>query len=79
MVAALALDMSCAFVRFPNGFGTNAQRTSSNHQGTTIVFATQFTGLIKRFPYRVVPILNGRVSNGKKVDTNEAREVKAGE
>jgi len=53
--------------------------TDLNHQGTTIVFATQFTGLIKRFPYRVVHILNGRVSDGKKVDTSEAQEVKAGE
>jgi ABC-type ATPase involved in cell division len=50
-----------------------------NHQGTTIVFATQFTGLIKRFPYRAIHILNGQVSNGKKVTTNEVREVKAGE
>jgi len=50
-----------------------------NHQGTTIVFATQFTGLIKRFPYRAIHISNGRVANGKKVDTDEAREVKAGE
>jgi cell division transport system ATP-binding protein len=50
-----------------------------NHQGTTIVFATQFTGLIKRFPYRVVPISSGKISNGDKVDTNEAQEVKAGE
>ena len=50
-----------------------------NHQGTTVVFATQFTGLIKRFPYRVIHILNGQVSDGKKVDTNEVREVKAGE
>jgi len=50
-----------------------------NHQGTTIVFATQFTGLIKRFPYRVIHISNGQVSNGKKVASNEVREVKAGE
>ena len=50
-----------------------------NHQGTTIVFATQFTGLIKRFPYRVIRILNGQVSNGKKVDADEVREVKARE
>jgi cell division transport system ATP-binding protein len=50
-----------------------------NHQGTTVVFATQFTGLIKRFPYRAIHILNGQVSNGKKVDINEVREVKAEE
>jgi len=50
-----------------------------NRQGTTIVFATQFTGLVKRFPYRVIHILNGQVSNGKKVDTNEVQEVKTGE
>src|SRR4030042_2225433 len=29
-------------------------------RGTTIVFATQFTGLVKRFPYRVIQILNGQ-------------------
>jgi cell division transport system ATP-binding protein len=50
-----------------------------NNQGTTIVFATQFTGLIKRFPYRVIQILNGQILNGKKEVVNEVREVKAGE
>lgn len=50
-----------------------------NNQGTTIVFATQFTGLIKRFPYRVIQILNGQILNGKKEVVNEIREVKAGE
>jgi cell division transport system ATP-binding protein len=50
-----------------------------NNQGTTIVFATQFTGLIKRFPYRVIQILNGQILNGRKEVVNEIREVKAGE
>ena len=50
-----------------------------NHHGTTIVFATQFTGLTKRFPYRVIHILSGQISNGKKVDLNEVREAKAGQ
>ena len=50
-----------------------------NNQGTTIVFATQFTGLIKRFPYRVIQILNGQILNGKKEVVNEIREVKARE
>jgi cell division transport system ATP-binding protein len=50
-----------------------------NRQGTTILFATQFTGLIKRFPFRVIQILNGRVSNGKKGVVNEVQEVKTGE
>jgi len=50
-----------------------------NNQGTTIVFATQFTGLIKRFPYRVIQILNGQILNEKKEVVNEIREVKAGE
>ncbi|HYA92564.1 MAG TPA: ATP-binding cassette domain-containing protein [Thermodesulfobacteriota bacterium] len=50
-----------------------------NHQGTTILFATQFTGLIKRFPFRVIQILNGQILNGKKGVVNEVREVKAGE
>jgi cell division transport system ATP-binding protein len=53
--------------------------TDLHDQGTTIVFATQFTGLVKRFPYRVIQILNGQVLNGKKVDINKDREVKAGE
>jgi len=50
-----------------------------NHQGTTILFATQFTGLIKRFPFRVIQILNRQILNGKKGVVNEVREVKAGE
>ncbi len=50
-----------------------------NHQGTTILFATQFTGLIKRFPFRVIQILNGQILNGKKGAVNEVREGKAGE
>ena len=49
-----------------------------NRQGTTILFATQFTGLIKRFPFRVIQILNGRISNGKKGVVNEVQEVKTG-
>ena len=53
--------------------------TDLHDQGTTIVFATQFTGLVKRFPYRVIQILNGQVLNGKEVDINKGREVKAGE
>jgi cell division transport system ATP-binding protein len=48
--------------------------TDLHQKGTTIVFATQYTGLIKRYPYRVIQILNG-----KKVDINKGREVKAGE
>jgi cell division transport system ATP-binding protein len=50
-----------------------------SHQGTTILFATQFTGLTKRFPFRVIQILNGQILNGKKGAVNEVREVKAGE
>ena len=50
---------------------------SNLHQkGTTIVFATQFTGLVKRFPYRVIQILNGQILNGREVDIHKAREVK---
>ncbi len=48
-----------------------------NRQGTTILFATQFTGLIKRFPFRVIQILNGQILDGKKGAVSEAREVKA--
>jgi cell division transport system ATP-binding protein len=50
-----------------------------NHQGTTILFATQFTGLVKRFPFRVIQILNGQILNGKKEAVDEVREVRAGE
>jgi ABC-type ATPase involved in cell division len=50
-----------------------------NHQGTAILFATQFTGLIKRFPFRVIQILNGQILDGKKGVVNEVREVNAGE
>lgn len=50
-----------------------------NCQGATILFATQFTGLVKRFPFRIVPILNGKILNEKKGADNEVREVKAGE
>ncbi len=50
-----------------------------NRQGTTILFATQFTGLIKRFPFRVIQILNGQILDGKKGVANESREVEAEE
>jgi cell division transport system ATP-binding protein len=53
--------------------------TDLHQNGTTIMFATQFTGLVKRFPYRVIQILNGQILNGKKVDHDKSREVKAGE
>jgi cell division transport system ATP-binding protein len=53
--------------------------TDLHQNGTTIMFATQFTGLVKRFPYRVIQILNGQILNGKKVDNDKSREVKAGE
>jgi cell division transport system ATP-binding protein len=53
--------------------------TDLHQNGTTIVFATQFTGLVKRFPYRVIQILNGQILNEKKVDNDKGREVKAGE
>ncbi len=48
-----------------------------NQWGVTILFATQFTGLIKRFPFRVVQILNGQILDGKKGAVNEVRGVKA--
>ncbi len=50
-----------------------------HRQGATILFATQFTGLIKRFPFRVVQILNGQILNRKKEAVNEVREGKAEE
>lgn len=48
--------------------------TDLHEKGTTIVFATQYTGLIKRYPYRVIYLLNGR-----KVEVKKDQEVKAGE
>ena len=50
--------------------------TDLHQSGTTVVFATQFTGLVKRFPYRVIQILNGQILNGRKVDIDKGREVK---
>jgi cell division transport system ATP-binding protein len=53
--------------------------TALHQKGTTILFATQYTGLIKRYSYRVIQILNGQVWNGRKMDIHKGREVKAGE
>ena len=53
--------------------------TDLHQKGTTIVFATQFTGLVKRYSYRVVQILNGHILDGKKVDPGKVREVKTEE
>jgi len=56
--------------------------TDLHQKGTTIVFATQFTGLIKRYSYRVIQIVNGQILDGRKADTNKmnmVEGVKAGE
>jgi cell division transport system ATP-binding protein len=50
--------------------------TDLHQKGTTIVFATQYTGLIKRYSYRVIQILNGQIMNGRNVDIQKGREVK---
>jgi len=50
-----------------------------HQKGMTILFATQYTGLIKYFPYRVIQISNGQIVNGKKVDVSKVEEEKAGE
>jgi len=47
-----------------------------HQKGMTILFATQYTGLIKYFPYRVIQISKGQVLNGKKVDVSKVDEVK---
>jgi cell division transport system ATP-binding protein len=55
--------------------------TDLHQKGTTIVFATQFTGLIKRYSYRIIQILNGQIWDGRKADVNKmnkVEEVKAG-
>jgi len=53
--------------------------TDLHRRGTTIVFATQFTGLVKRYSYRVIRILGGRISNGGMADLPKVQEVKTGE
>ena len=53
--------------------------TDLHQKGTTIVFATQFTGLVKRYSYRVIRILGGQIVNGRKTDISKVPEVKAGE
>jgi len=53
--------------------------TDLHQKGTTIVFATQFTGLVKRYSYRVIRISNGQILNGRKVDITQVPEVKPGE
>jgi ABC-type ATPase involved in cell division len=53
--------------------------TDLHQKGTTIVFATQFTGLVKRYSYRVIRILDGHILNGRKVDVTQVPEVKPGE
>jgi len=53
--------------------------TDLHQKGTTIVFATQFTGLVKRYSYRVIRILDGHILNERKVDVNQVPEVKPGE
>jgi cell division transport system ATP-binding protein len=48
--------------------------TDLHQKGSTIVFATQFTGLIKRYSYRVIQILNGQILDGRKADTNKIHQ-----
>ncbi len=50
-----------------------------HQKGSTIVFATQFTGLVKRYSYRVIRILAGQIPNGTKADIAQGPEVKPGE
>jgi cell division transport system ATP-binding protein len=53
--------------------------TDLHQKGTTIVFATQFTGLVKRYSYRVIRISNGQILNERKVDITQVPGVKPGE
>jgi cell division transport system ATP-binding protein len=53
--------------------------TDLHQKGTTIVFATQFTGLVKRYSYRVIQILDGRILNGRRADIPKVPEMRAGE
>jgi ABC-type ATPase involved in cell division len=53
--------------------------TDLHQKGTTIVFATQFTGLVKRYSYRIVRISNGQILNERKGDITQVPGVKSGE
>jgi len=53
--------------------------TDLHQKGTTIVFATQFTGLVKRYSYRVIRILNGQILNERQADITQVPGVKPGE
>ena len=53
--------------------------TDLHQKGTTIVFATQYTGLVKRYSYRVIQILGGRVLNENRGGLPKGTEAKAGE
>src|SRR4030043_1969665 len=53
--------------------------TDLHQSGTTMVFATQFTGLVKRFPYRIIQILDGQILDGRKADVDQGGKVKEGE
>ena len=39
--------------------------TDLHRKGSTVVFATQDTDLIRHYPYRIIPILNGRRVDGE--------------
>lgn len=53
--------------------------TDLYQKGTTIVFATQFTGLVKRYSYRVIRISSGQILPERKVDQTQVPEVRPGE
>jgi cell division transport system ATP-binding protein len=53
--------------------------TDLHQKGTTIVFSTQFTGLVKHYPYRVIQIINGQISDERRADNQPEKEVKTGE
>jgi len=50
--------------------------TDFHQRGTTVVFATQLTGLVKRYPYRVIQILNGHILGGKRMESNKVEKAK---
>jgi ABC-type ATPase involved in cell division len=53
--------------------------TDLHQSGATIVFATQFTGLVKRFPYRIIQILDGKILEGRKPGVDQGQVAKEGE
>jgi cell division transport system ATP-binding protein len=47
-----------------------------HEKGTTIVFGTQYTGLVKLYPYRIIHVLNGQILDEIKKGAQQDQEGK---